>query len=686
MNRFYFTPVLLVLLLVLSQRCVLGQSTERQDSAALKAAIKDYPSRKRPSSIPVEDLLAKPKIIDVKLSPDGTKIAYIARERDGFSVWLLDTLDLSRRKVLATRIIRAIYWSSDGTTLFAPTDGGIAFAKVATAERGLFYRFDAAAEEEFLRVDPSDDCRVLISRTLPSSTKAMYQIVRVDLEGNADTIYSAPEKPHDFLVDSKGSVRFVRQAANREHVLKDVKDDGGREIMRASGLDMFSLVSFDESEGLLYLVTFGQSDLRSLQALDLTTGQLREVHRDPFAKVDLTQIASDPATGKILLASYYGQRNRSYGTASATSLRESMQAEVSWLESQFDSSISIYPRLNGSWLIREQAAHVGHDRYFLFRPHQQQRRLTPVLAEERVEAWRVEDGELSEFFSVHYRASDGMKLSGYVMLPKGVPLETAPMVVDIHGGPFARARDKFGPSNYYANRGYVVFRPNFRSSKGFGLKFMKAGYGRFGSRVQHDIVEGLERLLALGVGDRDRVLPMGHSFGGYSVLALLTSYPERFVGGVATAPPINLLDTLYRIDHADINRYDGVRLIDVMPMLVADPDDSELIAQMQSDSPGNKIAALSKPLLIWAGARDQRVPISHVRDFALQAAHGGKSIKLVVDRSCGHNFAPSDEIGPQALLELTGEFLAQQFEREREARSVETQDYENRFHSLLLEE
>ena len=92
-----------------------------------------------------------------------------------------------------------------------------------------------------------------------------------------------------------------------------------------------------------------------------------------------------------------------------------------------------------------------------------------------------------------------------------------------------------------ANRGYVVYEPNFRGSTGFGRAYMRAGKGDFGNgRVQQDIVEGVRFLAAQGIGDASRAGIVGASFGGYSALLGVTFQPELFRVGVAAVPPADL--------------------------------------------------------------------------------------------------------------------------------------------------
>ena len=152
---------------------------------------------------------------------------------------------------------------------------------------------------------------------------------------------------------------------------------------------------------------------------------------------------------------------------------------------------------------------------------------------------------------------------------------------------------------------------------------------------------------------------------------------------MATAAPTDLIDTLFRIDHADISSYDGVSMLDVMPLLVADPNAKATLDRMHKQSPSENVDRLNSPLLVWAGALDKRVPITHVKDYVLKAIELGKPAKLIIDRKTGHNFASNDSIGPRSLVEITSSFFDEHLVGNTQAISASSEEYA-RPHSVRL--
>ena len=104
--------------------------------------------------------------------------------------------------------------------------------------------------------------------------------------------------------------------------------------------------------------------------------------------------------------------------------------------------------------------------------------------------------DLSPMRAISYKSSDGLVIPAYLTLPKGIPAKNLPLIVNPHGGPWAR--DGWGYDSYaqfLANRGYAVLQSNFRSSTGFGKKFLNAGNKQWGDLMQDDLTYGVKHLI-----------------------------------------------------------------------------------------------------------------------------------------------------------------------------------------------
>src|SRR5439155_1416028 len=190
---------------------------------------------------------------------------------------------------------------------------------------------------------------------------------------------------------------------------------------------------------------------------------------------------------------------------------------------------------------------------------------------------------------VSYRARDGKLLHGYVLLPSGIAPGTAPLIAWLHGGPITRTYDRYEASmQLLVNRGYAVFVPNFRASTGYGLDYVLSAHGDVGNgRVLADIIDGLDFLLAQGIGDRDRQAVMGMSFGGYASLLALSHHPARVRFAFAGAPPTEYgWSKQWQAEHdSDALRAEGVPLSLQFPQLGFPYKDAAWRQKMLRESP-----------------------------------------------------------------------------------------------------
>ena len=203
---------------------------------------------------------------------------------------------------------------------------------------------------------------------------------------------------------------------------------------------------------------------------------------------------------------------------------------------------------------------------------------------------------LSPTTVLEYKARDGMDLIGYVTVPSNTegPLPTIAMP---HGGPWVR--DTLGYDRWaqmLANRGYVVFQPNYRGSLGLGKEHWIAGDNKWGYEMQDDVEDGIQALVDQGISDSEKLAIFGWSYGGYSAFAAATREDPMFNCMVAGAGV------------SDLSRIRGGL------------EGSRFLREFQKPtisgkSPVDEVDKVSKPMLIVHGDYDPTVPVEHSRRF-----------------------------------------------------------------------
>jgi dienelactone hydrolase len=218
---------------------------------------------------------------------------------------------------------------------------------------------------------------------------------------------------------------------------------------------------------------------------------------------------------------------------------------------------------------------------------------------------------------VRIKARDGLDLPVYLTRPKGKG--PWPTVVLVHGGPNVRgwSWEWDADSQFLASRGYLVVKPEFRGSSGYGEEWSVAGRRQWGLKMQDDIADATRWAAAKGLADPARTCIAGANYGGYATLMGLVRYPELYRCGIASSAvtDLGLMHDIHWSELGEDYRENA------MPILVGDPDkDSE---QFAATSPLKQAARITRPLLLAHGGIDRRVPIEHatrLRD-ALLAHH-----------------------------------------------------------------
>ena len=258
---------------------------------------------------------------------------------------------------------------------------------------------------------------------------------------------------------------------------------------------------------------------------------------------------------------------------------------------------------------------------------------------------------LARMIQVKYKSSDGLEISAYLTLPKGIVPQNLPAIIMPHGGPWAR--DTWGYhswAQFLANRGYVVLQPNFRGSTGFGKAFLNAGNNEWGQLMQDDLTAGAEFLVDKGYADKDYIGIMGGSYGGYATLAGLTFTPDVYAVGVSIVGPSNLFTLLETIPAY----WESFRK--VFHKRMGDPSTEAGKAQLRSQSPFFHAKNIKAPLLVAQGNNDPRVKTAESDQIVVAMRELGLPVEYINFMDEGHGFANPDN--NMAFLSVAEKFLA----------------------------
>ncbi|GAB2665893.1 S9 family peptidase [Arenimonas aestuarii] len=578
------------------------------------------------------------------LSPDGQYVAYLRRDQDQRSLWWRP-LDNGEPVRLLPRLDDAsLRWSPDGRWLFVLTPTQLmAFDREAAGAGEILARWQDRRSRTLLDTGPGKPDAVLLHEQSPDGAVPWRTAVwRWRADGEAVKLHESDRPILDVLLTPDGELAWLRQAEAARHVVYQA-DAGGRlhERFDCTNLHRCRLLARDGEDGLWLLGDLG-ADLQQLQRYSPEHGVVA-IAPDPRAEADLDQVVFDHQTREPVLLAW--RSTQPHWLARNPDVHKALsQLEQALPDS--DLSLQLGPSAKAPWWVEQRVATRAGVRTWRFDPlagHLESFDLVPDAATPAQPPRRP----------VRWTASDGRELHGFLTLPAGRDASKVPLVVSVHGGPWSAARPGHSPfAALLASRGVAVFEPNFRGSTGFGREMLLAPGGDFGNgRVQQDIDEGAQVVLSRGIGDPQRVAIVGASFGGYSALLGVTFSPQRYRLALAAVPPTDFGWTLrWAVHNSDLSLQAGVPLATTFALLGVDPEDPGVIKSLAAQSPLAHAERLTRPVLLFAGGRDERVAFRGVSHYAATLALLGKDVSLFVEPDAGHGM--DDPLTREAWLYL----------------------------------
>jgi dipeptidyl aminopeptidase/acylaminoacyl peptidase len=230
---------------------------------------------------------------------------------------------------------------------------------------------------------------------------------------------------------------------------------------------------------------------------------------------------------------------------------------------------------------------------------------------------------------VHYPTFDDRTIPAYFSLPDDTGENDTPVIVDVHGGPESQRRPSFSPlTQYFLANGYAVFEPNVRGSTGYGKAYSHLDDVERRMDAVADIDAGVDWLTDHPAVDPERIVALGASYGGFVVLAAMTTYPDRWAAGVDIVGIASFVTFLE-------NTGEWRRALREAEYGSLEDDR----AFLESISPINTIESIRAPLFVLHGANDPRVPVSEAHQLVERAREQGVPVRELVFDDEGHGFS-----------------------------------------------
>jgi len=609
---------------------------------ALSAQNQPKPTQGLPPLIDRELLFGNPEIAGAQLSPDGAYIAFLKPWKDTRNIWVKKTSEpFASARLLtaeAKRPIPSFFWTHDSKfVLYVKDNDG--------DENFNLYAVDpAAAPAAGADAPPSRDLTglkgvVVQPYSLPKKDpdhayigindrdKAWHDLYKLTIStGEKTLVRKNTEKIAAWIFDRSGQLRLAAHVAdNGDQEILRVDPDRFTKIYSCNVFESCDPVRFHKDGKSVYLDTNKgeNTDLSTLVLMDPATGKTNVVESDPLKRVDFGGAVFSEATDELAQTNYIDDKTRRYFKD------KSFEADYKWLDAKFPGKqvgVSSRSANEALWLI-SVTADIDPGEVYLF-----DRKAKNVTLQYKIRD-KINRDWLAHMEPVRYKSSDGLEIPAYLTLPKGLPTKNLPTLVVPHGGPWARDVWGYnGLAQFFANRGYAVLMPNFRSSTGYGKKFLNAGNGEWGKKMQDDITWGVKYLIDRGTTDPKRVGILGGSYGGYATLAGVAFTPDVYRAAVDIVGPSNLITLLEAIPPY----WEAGRKL--MYARMADMGTPEGKKWLEERSPLHAATKIKTPLLVVQGANDPRVNRREAEQIVIALRDRGFPVEYMLAPDEGHGF------------------------------------------------
>jgi len=580
-----------------------------------------------PPLIPLEILFGNPEKVEPKISPNGKILAYVAPCDNVLNIWV-KTVGLDDDRVVTKdkkRGIRTYFWDYDNKHIMylQDKDGN---------ENWNLYRVNIETCE-VSSLTPYPDVQVrLISRDenfpgelligMNKENPEIHDVYHLDLStGELVMVAKNPGNVTEWIADSEFKIRgsmASTEDGNFELLTRKDENSDWKKLLTwtTEDCEVSGPQGFSKDGKYIYLKDSRNANTCRLIKMDIDTGDAEIIAEDP--QYDIHEVVINPRSYEIQALSFCKDR-------------------VEWLvldEELKDDFLSMTELDRGELFICNRDI---SDNIWIV-AFTRDKGPTSTWAFDR----RTKEGAflfysrpdltsytLAEMEPISFTSRDGLTIHGYITYPPGKEKKNLPLVVKVHGGPWARDTWGYhGEVQWLANRGYACLQINFRGSTGYGKDFVNAGDREWGAKMHDDLVDGVSLLVEEGIADPERIAIMGHSYGGYAALVGATFTPDLFCCAIDVCGPSNLITLIETVPpYWEILKANLINR-------VGDPETEEEF--LKSRSPLFKVDEIKIPVLVVQGVNDPRVKQAEAEQIVEAMEKGGLDYEYLLFPDEGH--------------------------------------------------
>jgi dipeptidyl aminopeptidase/acylaminoacyl peptidase len=577
--------------------------------------------------VALEDFFKNPEKTAFQLSPNGEYFSYLAPYEKRLNVFIqkIGAEEAMRITSETERDLAGYLWANNNRILYLKDTGGdenfqLYGVNIDGTEMVGLTVFEGVRTE---LIDELDDISEEIIVGLNKRDARVFDPYRLNIvTGEMTMLAENPGNIMGWKTDHNGKLRIAitSDGVNQSLLYRATEADTFVSVITLSFKETLSPIMFTFDNKYIYASSNLGRDKEAYVKYDIANAKELEVIFET-EESDVSGLAYSKKDKKLQAAYYYtSKRKVHYLDDEAKALFEKVEAQLPGVEVRFASE----NKAEDKFMIRTFSDKTRGE-YYLY--DKVSNELT-LLAE--LSPW-INANNMCDMTPINYTSRDGLNIQGYLTLPKGSNGKLMPVVVNPHGGPWARDHWGFNPEvQFLANNGYAVLQMNFRGSTGFGKAFFESSFKQWGKTMQDDISDGVKWMIDEGIADPDNIAIYGGSYGGYATLAGLCFTPELYAAGVDYVGVSNLFTFMKTIPPY------WEPFLDMMYEMVGNPDTDSLL--MADASPVFHVDKITAPLFVAQGANDPRVNIDESDQIVEALKARGLEVEYLVKENEGHGF------------------------------------------------
>ncbi|WP_299885216.1 S9 family peptidase [uncultured Lacinutrix sp.] len=580
--------------------------------------------------IPVEDFFKNSEKRTFRLSPNGEFVAYMApyKSRMNIHVRKFDGEEVTRVTSVEDRDLSGYFWASDNRLVYIRDKGGnenfhlFAVNKDGSNEKDLT-PFDGVRAQiiDDLSEDPLHMI-VGLNQRIPQ----VFDPYRINIEtGKLELLYENPGNITGWQTDHDGKLRlaYVTNGVDNTIMYRKNETDAFKEVITTNFKQTLAPQFFDFDNGsIVYAVSNLGRDKTAVVKYDLEQNkELEQIFINDEVDVDgmsYSRKRKVPTTINYTTA----KLNRKFLDKETETIFKNLESK---LGSNNEYYITSSNKNEDKFLV-----YAGDDKtrgaYYHY-----DKATGNIYHMADLSPW-INPKHMADMKPIQYTSRDGLTINGYLTLPVGIEAKRLPVIINPHGGPWARDNWGFNSEvQMMANRGYAVLQMNFRGSTGYGRQFWESSFKKWGQEMQNDITDGVKWLIEEGIADPKRVAIYGGSYGGYATLAGITNTPELYAAAVDYVGVSNLFTFMETIPPY----WEPYK--EMLYEMVGDPKTKDSI-MMKANSPVFHVDKIEAALFVAQGANDPRVVQAESDQMVEALRKKGIIVEYMLKEDEGHGF------------------------------------------------